>query len=226
MSQKERETGRDSEREYVIEPRQTQEHRPGVQDAVPALDAVALRILARPEPTERVRRLSFGDPLRLQERCAARLRERALFLNLERLRLRTVARIALGGPCASDSAGGETWLEARIDEAVDDLVRKPRQISEQRANPRREEDAAESPFGPEHVLHGLSAAWFNALDDEARRAFFAVFIDGDSIDGCLAAGLGPPSLLRKRLRRACQALLDELPVVALGSSVSGGEELS
>lgn len=155
-------------------------------------------------------RLLDGDRLEIWPRCVERLMSRGLMVDQERLYFRAVARIAYAGVQYRGSPEIGEFLRARIDAAIDDLVREE-----------AEADATGQPIDPESVAPyrfltevlgiepGLSrsaAVRFNVLDEEVRHTFFALVVEMRKFHRYVAEGNGPPDKLRAQLRTAFEAI--------------------
>lgn len=188
----------------------------------PPVDVLTPRRSAREEHLERVfrgtdreilQRLADGDPLRLEERCARRIRDRALLVDgtrVWRLACAEVARLAArdGAPRADD---GAAWLTARIDTAIEEILRMDH--AAERAGLAPEEGDADF----EALHQALALAWgevrralvaFNGLPESTRRTFLEVVIEARPLDPDGADGAGSGEKLRKELQSAVRALYD------------------
>src|SRR5262245_15046119 len=137
-------------------------------------------------------RLSQGDALRLLENSTRRLREVWFLLDPERVYNRAV------GVCATAAAREDppedlaAWAHAKIDLAIEQLVRED--LEEERAHPEFvSEEAKAFPLltdslmlDPE-LVRAASVA-FNTLDPLPRRAFFELMIEGREIGECIESG--------------------------------------
>ena len=183
------------------------------RDADPTREAWLVRLAHRP-PAEIVKKLTAGDPLQLRELAARRLRERALFVDTDRLFAGTAVEIAHAvaarGPSRDRTSAPRDavdWLLARVDAAIDGALCEDREEDRLGIAPRGEA-IHPVPFLPavEPGRARRAALEFNALPDAARKAFFALLIEGQSIEACLARGLGPSDVLRERVRWGLRAL--------------------
>jgi len=140
-------------------------------------------------------RLRGEDPLRLRARVARRLAERALLLDLERALLRVQAAVALAGAAACGVEEPEAWLEARVDEALGQL------LAEERAGPASPALVRLcAPLGLDGERLASACARFNHLPAEVRRAFFALVLEGASPDALARAQALPLGELGRRAR--------------------------
>jgi DNA-directed RNA polymerase specialized sigma24 family protein len=163
-------------------------------------------------PGEVLARLLDGDPLGLGARVTARLRERALLCDAERVLVRALALCAEeasmwpGTPCM------EAWLRERIDEAIEQAIDEDQgpwnETLPARSSPW---SVFASPLGLDAAALREGCARFNRLAPELREAFFLVVVDaraGDEL--CRARGISL-SELGRRARQALDALRAPLP---------------
>lgn len=138
------------------------------------------------------RLLGDGDPLRLQERVAKRLREVWFLLEQDRLVTRTAvlcAKAALAEPAPDDL---EAWTIARIDQAIEQLVRRDEEA--ERCDPQHvEESEKHFPLLTHALLRDPArvrehCVRFNALEPLARRAFFELMIEGREVVEVIEGG--------------------------------------
>ncbi len=132
----------------------------------------------------------MSDPARdeLRSRCARRARERWLLLDADRLVSRCAPRIAVAEPWPGAE---DAWIEARIDEAALELLEEDREGG--RELPGLETTASRHAqlaraFAIPPARARACAVRFHALPDRARRAFFALIVEGCSPGECLAMG--------------------------------------
>src|SRR5262249_19288893 len=79
------------------------------------------------DSSEVLARLSHGDPLKLAEGAARRLRERWILLDPDRVYYRALGVIADAVPCEDPPADLAEWTRLKIDLAIDQLVRGDRE---------------------------------------------------------------------------------------------------
>ena len=167
-------------------------------------------LLAGGSPQEILDRILEGDPLGVQERCEQRVRERALLIDLNRLFLRSLARIAHAAPDYAGRPSLSAWLAGRIDQSIGELVGEDYEEERQGVAP-------QEPWDPRYALvsEALGITMhqgrcvciaFNDLQDEMRHACYAVLIEGKSVNRYVAEGHGPPDRVWELLRRGAQAL--------------------
>jgi hypothetical protein len=154
-------------------------------------------LLARHDPEQLYAKFTAGDPLRLFERSARRLRDRYYMLETQRVADRA-AVLAAHIPFERDDEL-EPWLLERIDEAIDDVLVQDAERLRQGAPYVVEDYEVLLQFvnlGPDRALEGSAA--FNGLSDLARKTFFDLLVYHRSIASCLEIGLGPLELLKHR----------------------------
>ncbi len=140
------------------------------------------RCLQGDDAEEVAARLSSGDPLELAPRSARRLRERWVLLEPERVHLRVLAVCARAARIEEPAADLQVWVLAKIDLAIEQLVRADLEAERARPELLSEEDMqfpllTESLLLEPELVRAASVA-FNALDDPPRRAFFELVIEG------------------------------------------------
>jgi hypothetical protein len=167
-------------------------------------------ILHQPSVKEVLRKILEGDPLGIAERCSWRLKERAVLLDASRLTLRAMARTAYRSSSYHGDPPLADWLTQRIDESIRDLVIENRE-SEQAEIPIGDDPERRFAFLTETI--GVSASIarrvcvvFNDLSDDRRNAFWAMVIEGQSLNRYVAEGHGPPAKAKEDLKQAFLAL--------------------
>jgi len=174
------------------------------------------RFLSGESPEENLARIGEGDPLRLREGVAVRLRQLWILLDSDRVFHRTVALCAKAA-CQEDPPEDVTeWARAKIDVAIDQLVQHDREA--ERAHPELIDDD-EKEFAlmteclfmdPDQVRRATSA--FNALDPLPRRAFFELMIEGHEPGTCIENGPWNEESLYDAIQAALATLnLDDRP---------------
>ncbi|MFT5052773.1 MAG: hypothetical protein ACI8QZ_004210, partial [Chlamydiales bacterium] len=133
--------------------------------------------------------LDDGDPLGLLGRTVARLRYQAMLLELDHVHARVVARVAfecvmLKKRPAPRHVGA--WIDERIDRSMEELDREDREALRQGLLAYEQWDARylflHQGLGvPAKSTRGCCLV-FNGLARDVRRAFFAVSIEGLSLD--------------------------------------------
>ena len=212
--------------EHVLQPRAAAGPLPRVSSATAANFALLRSGASRAELLER---LSDGDPLGLYERAVRRARGDAFLIDPDRLFAQVLACVAQAPkPMRSTQDGDagsslDTWIDAQIDDAIGVLVSEDRESLL---------DGGELPSAQAHAFMtqafgvapstGLAASVaFNGLQENARRAFVALFINSRSVPECLEAGLGSTEELKQYAQEALHALTnsDARP----GSASLGGD---
>jgi hypothetical protein len=151
-------------------------------------------------------RLSEIDPLRLRERSARRLRERWILIEPDRAFRRAVTACAYGARREPPPADLEDWALAKVDLAIDQIVRTDREA--QLAHPEILSDD-EKDFAlltsclavhPERVRE--ITVKFNGLDELARRAFFELCIEGRQVPEVVESGPWDEDMLYEAIQAA------------------------
>jgi len=154
------------------------------------LDGVPEQVLAR---------LVAGDPLELRGRVTARLRERALLCDAERVILRALALVAQQARAADTASDVEDWLAERVDEGIEQSLDEDQglwnETAPARSSPWR---VFAAPLGLDAAALREGCARFNGLALEQREAFFLLVMDGASGDeACRARGISLSELARR-----------------------------
>lgn len=182
----------------------------GEQPDEPDGDIVWQPILEGRAPRIILSKLLDGDPLRIVPACTARMLERAILLDPDRLYLRAVARIALAGFKYRGSPPFGRWRAQCIDQAMIDLVAEDVE-AERRGEPIQESSGdqyrrvAEN-LGIEPGLARRVCVEINKMEDDMRHAFFAVHVLGRSINTYVAEGHGQPAKVRELVEAALRRL--------------------
>ncbi len=167
-------------------------------------------LLGRRNAREVISRLTDGDPLEIRARCIARIEHHARFIDVRRLQLRAVARIAHAAPRYSGEPALDPWLEERIDAAIEDLLNED-------AEEDRSDIPATEPWDPryafvsetlgiEPALARRACIAFNDLPTDVRRAYFATVVAKKTIHRYVAEGNGPPEKVKGQLQRVLDAI--------------------
>ena len=144
------------------------------------------------DASEVLARLSNGDPLRLQEASARRLREVWFLIEPERLFHRALALCANGASKEDPPANLEEWVRAKIDLGIEQLVRADYEAEQAHPELVSEEEKVfplltdSLMLDPELVR--FASVLFNALDPLPRRAFFELLIEGRDVGEVIEAG--------------------------------------
>lgn len=168
--------------------------------------------LVADSPREVLHRLLDGDPLGIQDRCRTRLRQKAFFLNPERLFLRALARVSFAAVDYSGKPSLGRWLDGCVDLALEDLRSEQYEEEFHDLPPEESDDGAfyaqfAHRTGIELPLARLACLALNNLPPETRLAFQAVGMEGKSVHRYVAEGHGPPDRVRQLLRHAALSVL-------------------
>jgi hypothetical protein len=150
------------------------------------------RFLRGSDAQEILARLSEGDPLHLVEATARRLREVWILLDPERAYRRALAVCAKAASKEDPPEDLATWVRAKIDLALEQLVRQDREAERARPETLSEEEKTfplltESLFLDPELVRTASVA-FNSLEALPRRAFFELLIEGRELAEVIEAG--------------------------------------
>jgi hypothetical protein len=161
-------------------------------------------------PKDILARLLDGDPLEVRARCKERLHALALLLSLDRLQLRTLARIAHAASRWDGEPPLRQWVEGRIEYSMKELIEED---AERVRSGIPELGPGEGQYaflaallGIEPHLGPAACVAFNIQPEEVRRAFFAVVVEGKRVNRYVAEGNGSPQEVKDRLTRAFRAL--------------------
>lgn len=141
---------------------------------------------------ETLERLSQGDPLRLREISARRLREVWVLLDPDRVYFRALGVCADAAPNEDAPQDLSKWTHMKIDLAIEQLVRADRDA--ENASPGLVSgDVGEFPLLTECLMMepGLvrpASVAFNALHTLPRRAFFELIVEGRELGDCIEQG--------------------------------------
>jgi hypothetical protein len=161
-------------------------------------------------PKEILARLLAGDPLEIRARCREQLHVRALLLSLDRLQLRTLARIAHAAPRWRGEPPLQAWVEERIDHSMRELMEEDDEAVRSGIPHPGPGDGhfafLSSLLGIEPHLGPRACVAFNAQPESVRRAFFAVVVEGTRMNRYVAEGNGSPQDVKANLARAFRVL--------------------
>jgi hypothetical protein len=149
-------------------------------------------------------RLSEIDPLRLRERSARRLRERWILIEPDRAFHRAVTACAYGARREAPPADLEAWTLAKVDLAIDQIVRTDREAQLTEPDILKDEEKAFALLtdclfvDPERVRE--VTVKFNGLDEVARRAFFELCIEGRQVPEIVESGPWDEDMLYEALQ--------------------------
>jgi len=153
---------------------------------------VAWPSFMRGDAREVLARLSDSDPLRLCEASARRLREIWILLDPDRVFHRALAVCAEAAPCEPAPPDLAAWARAKVDTAIEQLVRRDREAEQAHPDQLEEEEMnfpllTESLMLEPELVRRTSVA-FNLLDPLPRRCFFELLIEGREVPEVIEAG--------------------------------------
>jgi hypothetical protein len=168
------------------------------------------KILGAGTPRKVLQLLTDGDPLEIGPRCQERIEERAVFVDWERLWLRSLAHIALLAPRYKGKPKLDLFLAEGIDVAIGDLIREDREED-------RKGVPVTTPWDPRYAfvseqvgmepgLARTACIRFNGLPRGVRSTYFAVALQKKTFNRWVAEGHGPPEKIHAQLKQAFEAL--------------------
>ena len=167
-------------------------------------------LLLTGSPREVLARIVPGDPLQLRERVADHLTRHALLFDADRVLLRSFALAARQAVGWRGRPVLHHWLEARVSEAVDQLLDEKEDVPDE--DRRDAFDAFATPLGLDPTALRRACGRFDRLDHDDREAFFKLAIEGCSLDDLSRErGLSAPVLAR-RARRSLDVLRRSSPI--------------
>ena len=172
------------------------------------------------DPRVLFERIRENDMLDLFPSCAARIRERALLVDSQRVHDLCLARVAVNAQLLKGDPD-TTWLAAQVDGAIDHALRQDQELDRSGAVP--DEDNPHYDFlilslAMHPTLACTAAVCFNALPSIDRERFFSIF-DGNSIDQTSALGLGSREEIGASMRTCLMALKYLDPTVIFKNGV-------
>lgn len=189
-----------------------------------------LELVAERAPDDALARIATGDPLRMLARCAARIRERALLIDPDRLVQGAVVQVAYASSAYRGDPPVDQWLEALVDRSIERILTED--IESGRTDGLRPDDEryafAAKLLCLDPARARLACVRFNALCQRARRSFFTLVLEGRTVADAIARGLGPAEALREACLDAFRAITylgddEDLPS-AVQSDPRGGHE--
>lgn len=171
---------------------------------------------------EILKKIFDGDPLEIEARCRERIETRAYLVDVNRLHLRAVARVARAAlGWKGDTSLGEFIME-RIDYSAQELIQEDRE-EELSGIPCADPDDVRFAFLAETLgipiaLARRACVAFNYLPERVRCAYFAVLVQGKTVNRYVAEGHGPPERVKADIEMALRTISD-----AIGRP-RGGEE--
>jgi hypothetical protein len=137
-------------------------------------------------------RLCNGDPLRLQELSARRLREAWFLLEPERVYHRALAVCAKGASKEEPPDDLAAWTRTKIDLAIEQLVHADYEAEKARPEILTDEEKffpllTTSLYLDPQLVRSASVK-FNALEPLPRRAFFELLIEAREVPDVIESG--------------------------------------
>jgi hypothetical protein len=149
-------------------------------DGFSAADFPARDLLRGASPNEVLAKLHRGDPLELMARCGERLRNQALLLQVDRLYLRTIARMAFAAHDYRGVPPLDAWIADLMRLAQKELLSEDREAERTELTPDADRDPrlafVSKSLGVEPGLARRAVNAFNRLPLEVRTTFFGVVI--------------------------------------------------
>ena len=172
----------------------------------PARPARNTRALLTGSPRTILKRLAEGDPLGLRERVDARLRERWLLLDVERVHLRAMALVAHRAGSWSGRPGLEHWLTNQVDAAIDEVRAEAGPGDGPREGPGAA-DAIAAALGLEPRVARRLQAIFDGRSEAERRIFIRIVLDGEEIGQVAREEQASITEVGRRARVVLEALM-------------------
>lgn len=155
-------------------------------------------------------RLIDGDPFEIEARCIERLGALALLLDVRRVHLRTIARVAHAAPRYRGDPPLAQWLAGIVDASAKELVGEDREEARSEVPTNESWDPRyaflSEAMGIEPTQARRACIAFNVLPIDVRRAYYAVVVEGRTINRYVAEGNGPPDRVRLLLSTAINAI--------------------
>ena len=156
-----------------------------------------------------------GDPLRLRERTARRMREVWFLIEPDRIFARAAALCANAAKTEPAPADLEVWTLGKVDKAIEQLVHRDAEAEEREPALVSEEERlfpmlTESMMREPARVRAISVR-FNALEPLARRAFFELLIEGRDVLEVIEGGPWNRESLRALILKGLAALDFRLP---------------
>lgn len=194
----------------------------------PARSAARSVLLSELPLEAKLAAVTSGDPLGLCPLAARRVRERSLYLDPDRVHEEACFNVVALSVVLEAEDEFDGWLIERVDEAIDNLVRRDGEALRRGAFEadlvRESGEYLGGCWGltPEEGV--TAAARFNQLPMAHRRTFFALLVEHETIEACIEAGLGPREVLRERAVRAIEAILGPRPTSITRASLPGEDD--
>lgn len=171
-------------------------------------------------PKEILSRIVAGDPLRMRARAGRRMEAQALLLDTDRVFLRALALAARAAPRYHGQPELEEWLNARVDEALHEILEEADELTRAAAASVRRPGAFESlapPLGLDPCAMARACARFHRLPFPDRRAFFDLVLHARPLDPLALECGESASEVARRARRGLEALLAAEPPSGAGA---------
>ena len=155
-------------------------------------------------PEEILQRIFDGDPLGLMPRIEERVRKFAILIDEPRIYSATTARIAFDARYFDGDSDVLDWFDHCIDLAVRRLIERDAEEEKSGIPPPKPFDphwiAMSKMLGIEPPLARRAIQVFHSLPLLTRRTFYALTIEGKSLNRWVAEGHGPPEKVQDRLQ--------------------------
>jgi hypothetical protein len=165
-------------------------------------------------PREILKRIFDGDPLEIAARCKERIETRAYLLELGRLHLRAVARVARAAPSWKGDPPLDQFILERIEYSAQELIQEDREEELSGIPCANPDDPRftflEETLGIPRALARRACVAFNYLPQRVRCAYFAVLVHGKAVNRYVAEGHGPPERVRADIEMAVQTISDAI----------------
>lgn len=149
----------------------------------------------------------------IERLCAAKIRECAVILDLERFENQSIARVARGLQLEAPPEFTAEWIDERLSEAIEDLLRKDAERLEQ-----GHRDGIPMCDASAFLTQGLGLdpdeahariVAYNAMPRTNRRAFFAIAVDNIELEELVGTEWKTMAELREAMIVALETILDK-----------------
>lgn len=172
-------------------------------------DYPAWQLLTGGDADAILKRLFEGDPLGVKLRVREHLRLQCYLIAFDRLFVRTIARIAHSSFRYRGKPALDEWIAVLINQSIQELMIEDRE-GERQDLPTRQNDIRYAFLSETLGIHPSAARRgcirFNDLELGARKAFYALYVEGKTFNRFIAEGNGPPKRARKQMAAALEAL--------------------
>jgi hypothetical protein len=154
-----------------------------------------------------------GDPLDLELRCERRRDELAYLMSRDRLLVKSAARCAHAGFSYRGEPPLKQWITDCIDLAVRDILTEDESAVRKNLPVERPTfyEMLSEAVGFTPTVSRAAHVAFNELDTGPRAAYFALSVQGRTLEEYTAAGGGSPETIRRDLSKALETLIGFLP---------------